>query len=151
MKRTFFPLLLACLLPLAVAAQEVTGLTVLKSSHDVATTTDKLIAAVEAKGLKIFARIDHAAGAEKAGLTLAPTELVLFGDPKLGTTLMHCSHTIAIDLPLKALVWQDPDGAVWLGYNAPDYLAERHGIEGCGKPLAKVSGALAKFAAAATE
>jgi uncharacterized protein (DUF302 family) len=84
-------------------------------------------------------------------MTLAPTELVVFGNPKVGTVLMKCGHGIAIDLPLKALVWEDGDGQTWLGYNDPAYLAERHKLEGCEKALDKVDKALAAFAKAATE
>jgi len=151
MKPSLPTLLLFCLTLSPVQAQDPTGLTIVESAHDVTTTTDKLVTAVEGKGLGVFSRIDHAAGAQKAGMSLAPTELVLFGNPKIGTALMHCGHTVAIDLPLKALIWQDPDGKVWLAYNDPDYLARRHNLSGCEKPLKKVSGALAGFAAAATQ
>jgi uncharacterized protein (DUF302 family) len=150
MRRIAATLLTALTLPVA-AADGAAGLTAVQSSHDVFQTADRLVSTLEGKGLKIFSRIDHAGAAEKAGLELRPTQLVLFGDPKLGTTLMHCGQTVAIDLPLKALVWEDAEGNVWLGYNTPDYLAERHGLEGCEKQLQKVTEALEKFAKTATE
>lgn len=151
MKLRLVTLLLFCLGSSPIQAQDSAGLTVVASAHDVTTTTDKLVTAIEGKGLGVFSRIDHAAGAEKAGMTLTPTELVLFGSPKIGTVLMHCGHTVAIDLPFKALIWQDPDGKVWLAYNDPGYLAKRHDLDGCEKPLEKVSGVLAGLAAAATQ
>ena len=150
MKRALYAILLLSLIQVNALAREPAGLAKVQSAHDVSTTADKLTAALEAKGLTVFARIDHAAGAAKVGMELDPTELVIFGNPKLGTVLMHCGPTTAIDLPLKALVWQDAEGKVWLGYNTPEYLAERHGLQGCGKPLGKMGGALAKFAEVAT-
>ena len=150
MKPVLHAILLLGLIQMNVLAQEPSGLTRVQSQHDVATTTDQLTAALEAKGLTVFARIDHAAGAAKVGMELNPTELVIFGNPKLGTALMHCGHTAAIDLPLKALIWQDDEGKVWLAYNAPEYLAERHNLTGCDEALQKMAGALDKLAEAAT-
>jgi uncharacterized protein (DUF302 family) len=91
-------------------------------------TMDRLVAEIEAHGMKSFARIDHAAGAEAAGLKLAATELLLFGNPEVGTALMQASQTTGIDLPLKALVWQDASGAVFLSYNDPVWIARRHSL-----------------------
>ena len=88
---------------------------------------DRLEAETKARGLAVFARIDHAAGAAQAGLALRPTELLIFGNAKGGTPLMQSSQTIGIDLPLKALVWQDTAGKTWLSYNQPSWLAKRHG------------------------
>ncbi len=127
------------------------GLVTIQSVNDVKTTADKLVAAVEGKDIKVFNRIDHAAGAKSVDMELAPTELVIFGSPKVGTPLMQCAPTMGIDLPLKALIWQDADGKVWLAYYDPAYLAERHGIEGCEEPLKKAAGAMKMFAAAATQ
>ena len=79
----------------------------------------------------MFARIDHAAGAAKIGKTLRPTELLIFGNPQGGTPFMECAQTVGIDLPLKALVWEDASAQVWLGYNDPAYLAQRHGVPQC--------------------
>ena len=104
------------------------GLTTLKSSHGPKETMDRLVAELQAKGLTIFARVDHAAGAREAGLELRPTELVIFGNAKGGTPLMQASQAIGIDLPLKALVWQDASGDTWLSYNDPAWLAQRHGV-----------------------
>lgn len=128
-----------------------TGLITIKSNHDVSTTADRLENVLKSKGMNVFARINHAAGAKKVDLELRPTELVIFGNPKVGTPLMKCSQTTAIDLPQKALIWQDEKDDVWLAYNDPDYLAKRHSIKGCDAVLAKVKGTLAKFSAAATK
>lgn len=131
-------------------AQAADGLIMVKSSHSVAATADKLEAVLSEKGMKIMNRIDHAAGAKSAGMTLRPTQLVIFGNPKVGTPLMQCARSVAIDLPQKALIWEDENGQVWLGYNDPAYLKGRHAVDGCDEVLAKVSGALANFADAAT-
>ncbi len=126
------------------------GIINVKSAHDVQATADKLEAVLKSKGMNVFGRVNHAKGAMGAGMELLPTELVIFGNPKVGTPLMKCMRTVAIDLPQKALVWEDDSGQVWLSYNDPAYLAERHKIEGCDEVLKKVSGALGNFAAAAT-
>jgi len=89
---------------------------------------DRLEAEVKAKGLTVFARIDHAAGAEQVALPLRPTEVLIFGNARGGTPLMQATQTIGIDLPLKALVWQDASGKTWLSYNDPGWLAKRHGL-----------------------
>lgn len=125
------------------------GLMVFQSSHSVAATADRLETALKENGMTVFNRIDHAEGAETVGASLRPTELVIFGNPKPGTALMNCSQSTAIDLPMKALVWEDEAGDVHLAFNDPQYLAERHGIEGCDKVLENVSGALENFANAA--
>ncbi len=127
------------------------GLVRLKSVSSVTDTADKLEAVLRAKGMTVFTRINHAQGAKSVGLSLMPTEVVIFGNPKIGTLLMNCSPQVAIDLPQKALIQQDKDGQVWLSYNDPQYLAERHDIQGCEQPLKKVSGALNKFAQKATQ
>ena len=89
---------------------------------------DRLEAAVKARGMTVFARIDHAAGASAVGLSLRPTEVLIFGNAKAGTPLMQSVQTSGLDLPLKALVWQDTSGDTWLSYNDPAWLAERHGL-----------------------
>lgn len=104
------------------------GLVHLGSSRSVSETMNALESVVRDRGLNILARIDHSGDAAKASLTLPPTELLIFGNPISGTPLMIAAPTIAIDLPLKALVWQDDHGRVWLTYNNPQYLQERHGI-----------------------
>jgi uncharacterized protein (DUF302 family) len=103
------------------------GLITLPSVHDAATTLDRLTTVLEAKGVTIFARIDHAAGASGAGLSLRPTTLVIFGNASAGTPLMQTTQTAGIDLPLKALVWQSVDGTTHLTYNDPAWIAARHG------------------------
>jgi len=104
------------------------GLTTLRSSYGPHDTMNRLEAEVKARGMTVFARIDHAAGATGAGLSLRPTEV--FGNAKGGTPLMQSVQTIGIDLPLKALVWQDASGVTWLSYNDPAWLAQRHGLAG---------------------
>ena len=104
------------------------GLIHLSSPRTVLETLARLEAIVQSKGLAILARIDHSGDAAKAGLTLRPTKLLIFGNAKSGTPLMIASPSLAIDLPLKALVWQDDEEKVWLSYNSPDYLKERHAI-----------------------
>ena len=126
------------------------GMVVVSSPHSVKDTLDKLAVVLESKGMKIMARVDHAAGAASADLTLRPTELMIFGNPKVGTPLMLCSQSIAIDLPQKMLAWEDDTGKVWLGYNDPMFLKARHHTEGCDAVFEKVSGALGNFAKAAT-
>ncbi len=126
------------------------GLVEVQSAHDVATTADRLEQALQNKGMKIFVRINHAAGAATINKELLPTELVIFGNPKVGTPLMQCARSTGIDLPQKALIWQDQQGTTWFSYNDPQYLRSRHNIQGCDPVLEKVSQALSNFAAAAT-
>jgi uncharacterized protein (DUF302 family) len=128
------------------------GLTTVASSFGPRETMDRLEAEVEAKGMTVFARIDHAAGAAQAGLALGPTELLIFGSAKAGTPLMQSNQAIGIDLPLKALVWQDASGRTWLSCNDPAWLAKRHGIGAACQPvvaaMAAALGAVAAKAAA---
>jgi uncharacterized protein (DUF302 family) len=104
------------------------GLRTEESRFPARETMDRLVDAATASDLHIFARIDHAAGAAAVGLSLRPTELLIFGNPKGGTPLMQDNQTAGIDLPVKALVWQDAEGRVWLGYNDPRWIADRHGL-----------------------
>jgi uncharacterized protein (DUF302 family) len=126
------------------------GFISLISTHDVKSTADRLEKALSEKGMTVFIRINHAEGAQNVGEKLRPTELLIFGNPKVGTPLIQCSQTVAIDLPQKALVWQDEVGQVWLSYNDPAYLARRHGITECDDVLKKVEKALRNFAHTAT-
>ena len=126
------------------------GLVSVKSVHAVNVTADRLENILKSKGMTVFTRINHAAGAAKVGKTLRPTELVIFGNPKIGAPLMQCSQSIAIDLPQKALIWEDEKGQVWLSYNNPEYLAKRHNTRGCDEVFKKVTNALGNFAAKAT-
>ena len=107
------------------------GLIVVKSPYGAEETMDRLEEIVKKRGLNVFARIDHAAGAAKIGKTLRPTQLLIFGNPKGGTPFMECAQSVGIDLPLKALVWEDASKQVWLGYNDPAFLAQRHGAAQC--------------------
>jgi uncharacterized protein (DUF302 family) len=104
------------------------GLTTIASGLGPKQTMDRLEAEIKAKGLTVFARIDHAAGAKEVGLALRPTEVLIFGNAKGGTPLMQSSQTAGIDLPLKCLVWQDEAGKTWLSYNDPAWIAHRHGL-----------------------
>jgi uncharacterized protein (DUF302 family) len=104
------------------------GLITVPSNYPARETMDRLIAALSSRGLIVFARVDHAGGAAKVGMTLRPTEVVIFGNPKGGTPLMQDQQTAGSDLPLKALVWEDADRKVWLTYNDPAWLAQRHGL-----------------------
>lgn len=126
------------------------GMKSVKSAHSVGDTADRLESVLKEKGMTVFIRIDHAAGARSVGQSLRPTELVIFGNPKVGTPLMTCRQSIALDLPQKALIWEDEKGAVWFSYNEPTYLARRHHVQGCQDILNKVAAALSNFAAAAT-
>jgi uncharacterized protein (DUF302 family) len=135
---------------LAFGARAETGLVNVASAFSVQETADRFVAAAEKAGLKIFARIDHAAGAAAVGMTLRPTQLIIFGSPKVGTALMTSDQRVGIELPLKALAWQDAEGRVWLSYNSPDHLFGRFVIEDREAVKQKVSGALAKLSAAAT-
>ena len=132
-------------------AQTNDGIIRIKSPYTVTVTINKLENVLKTKGMTIFKRVDHTAGAEKVGLKIRPTDLLIFGNPKVGTPLMLCSQTAALDLPQKALAYKDESGQVWLTYNDPAYMAKRHGIKGCEKSLQKVTGALAKFSKMATE
>jgi uncharacterized protein (DUF302 family) len=126
------------------------GLTTIKSSHGPQETMNRLDAAVKAKGMTVFARIDHSASASAVGLSLNPTEVLIFGNAKGGTPLMQSAQTIGIDLPLKALVWQDASGDTWLSYNDPAWLAKRHGLDGTEAPIGNLTAtldAVAKVAA----
>ena len=117
----------------------VDGLITIRSSFGPEETMKRLEAEVTAKGLTIFAHVDHATDAAAAGLPLRPTNLIIFGNARGGTPLMQQSQTSGIDLPLKALVWQDEQGATWLSYNDPAYIAGRHGI---GEPAKAAIGAM---------
>ena len=127
----------------------VLGLTTIRSSHGPQETMNRLEAAVKAKGMTVFARIDHAAGASAVGLPLHPTEVLIFGNAKGGTPLMQSVQTIGIDLPLKALVWRDASGDTWLSYNDPAWLAQRHGLGGTEVPIGNLTAALDAVAKAA--
>jgi len=104
------------------------GMERVASPHDFAATVAKLESILKAKGLMIFAKIDFSGDAKRAGLEMAPTQMLIFGSPKAGTPIMMAAPSSALDLPLKVLIAQDSNGKVWLSYNSPEYLAERHAI-----------------------
>lgn len=126
------------------------GLIAVKSHHTAKVTMDRLEGIVKERGLNVFIRVDHAAGAAKIGRTLRPTEVLVFGNPQGGTPFMECAQAAGIDLPLKALVWQDAASQVWLGYNDPAWLAKRHGAADC-PAAANLSKALEGIAKAAIQ
>lgn len=144
-------IILLCIATTQSFAKDASGIIKIKSTHTVTKTIDKLEAVLTKKGMTIFKRVNHTSGAEKSGLQLRPTELLIFGNPKVGTPLMQCSQTAALDLPQKALAYEDENGQVWLAYNDPAYMAKRHNTKGCEKAIQKVTNALAKFSSAATE
>jgi uncharacterized protein (DUF302 family) len=112
---------------------------------------DRLETEICAKGMKVFARIDHAAGAAEVGLTLAPTELIIFGNARGGTPLMQSVQTVGIDLPLKVLVWQDAAGTTWLSYNEPGWIAQRHSVPNAEQVVSKMAAALSAMARTAAD
>jgi uncharacterized protein (DUF302 family) len=126
-------------------AQAQSPLTKQESRHSVKETADRLAKALGDKGIKIAARIDHAAGSKSVGMEMPPTEVVMFGNPKLGTPLMLANPEIAIDLPMKVVIWQDKAGKVWIGYTPPDALKSRYAIAGNDEAFKAMSGALAAF------
>ena len=140
-------LVAAALLSVSVLSQAADGLISVKSPHSAKQTMDRLEDTLKQRGLTVFARIDHAAGATKIGKSLRPTEVLIFGNPQGGTPFMECAQTLGIDLPLKALVWQDASGQGWLGYNDPAYLAKRHAAPDCAV-AANLSTTLAGISAA---
>ena len=117
------------------------GLITITSNHSVKETLDRLEASLRGNGVTVFARIDHAAAAASVDMTLPPTELIIFGQPKAGTPLMQAQQSIGIDLPLKMLAWQDANGNNWLAYNDIAWLAKRHGL---GEDLAPAISGIAK-------
>lgn len=140
MKRIILGLFISSMLSLSAAAE--TGIITVASNHSVQTTLDRLTEIMTSKGITIFARVDHEAGAKKIGTEMAPTQLLLFGNPKLGTPLMMSSRTIGIDLPLKALAWRDDDGKVWVSYNDPAFLKARHEMSDRDPVFEKMAGVL---------
>jgi uncharacterized protein (DUF302 family) len=126
------------------------GLKTIKSEFGPEETMDRLEAEIKAHGMTVFVRINHAALAAEVGLALRPTEVILFGNPRGGTPLMQAQQTMGIDLPLKALVWQDVSGQTWLSYNEPEWLAKRHELAGLDGPLAAMAKALGDIAVKTT-
>jgi uncharacterized protein (DUF302 family) len=135
---------------IAVPSFGAEGVVTRRSAHSVEETMNRLEQAVRARDLVVIARVDHAGAAQRAGLALRPTQLLIFGHPRSGTPLMARAQTVGIDLPLKALVWQDEQGQVWLGYNDPAWLAQRHGLTEPAQILQAIKTTLEALAGSAT-
>ena len=135
---------------LTAASAHAQALVVRESRFSVKETLDRLAAELEKRGMKVAASIDHAAGAKTVGMDMPPTEVVMFGNPKLGTPLMLSAASIAIDLPMRMVAWQDKAGKVWIGYTAPDMLKQRHGIADRDEQFQAMAGALDGLAKAAS-
>lgn len=130
--------IIAVSLPLSAAE----GLLHVESDYTAAQTADRLESILKEKGMTVFNRINHSEAAQKVGVELRATELLIFGNPKVGSPLMKCQQTVGIDLPQKALIWEDADGQVRITYNDPAYLQKRHKISGCDEVLGKVGNVL---------
>ncbi len=128
---------------LAVPVLAAEGVITLPSSHTVEETGRRLERILHEKGMTVFNHIKHSKAAAGVGIELQHTELILFGNPKVGSPLMKCQQSVAIDLPQKALIWEDDNGRVWISYNDPRYLEKRHNISGCEEVIAKIEKALA--------
>jgi uncharacterized protein (DUF302 family) len=120
-----------------------------RSARDFTQTVAALDSALTAANLRIFAKVDHAANARGVSMEIRPTTVFIFGNPQVGTRLMQCEQTVALDLPLKVLVWQDSTSAVWIGYEAPARTSERHSVQGCREVIDRMSAALAGLTKAA--
>lgn len=131
---------------LGLSAQAADGLVVIGSAHSVGKTADRLEQIVTNAGFKVIARVNHGKAAKGVGIDLKPVELLIFGKPKTGSLLMQSQPTVAIDLPMKYLVWEDAAGKVSIGWNDPAWIAARHGIDDKGKLVGKMTGALNKLA-----
>ena len=141
MKKLIFTVLLT--LSFAISAEAADGIITVQSSSNVKTTADRMENILKEKGMTVFNRINHSEGADKVGIKLRDTELIIFGNPKVGSPLIKCQQSVALDLPQKALIWEDEKDQVWISYNAPQYLEKRHNIVGCEQVIAKVTQALA--------
>jgi len=149
MKKLLLIVALTGLFASSAMADEVDGLIKMKSMHSVTVTIDRLANIVKKKGITVALRWNHSAKANKLGIKMRPTELLIFGNPKLGSHIMTSEQTAAIDMPLKAIAWKDANGQVWLGYNDPAYIARRHHITNRDEVVAKISKALASMTAKA--
>ncbi len=149
MKKLIAFLVFVCLGTATNHAIAQNGIEIIQSAYSVEETIDRLEKVLNENGLNIFEKVNHQEGATSVNMELPPTTVLIFGNPKLGTPIMQCAPTTAIDLPQKMLIWENEDGQVNVGYNSPDYLKKRHNIEGCDQELQKISGALQKFAQSA--
>ena len=148
MKKTIFIAL--ALFTIAIPTAAADGVITIPSVFTVSETADRLQNILDEKGMTIFNRIKHSESASKVGIELRKTELIIFGNPKVGSPLMKCQQSVAIDLPQKALIWEDDKAQVWLSYNDPRYLAARHNISGCEEVVSKIEKALASIANSAS-
>jgi uncharacterized protein (DUF302 family) len=135
----------------AMSLQASNGIVNVLSPFSVEQTTSNLEFLLEKKGMTLFNKVEHSKAANKVGIELKDTQLLIFGNPNIGSKLMECKQSVAIDLPQKFLIWQDDEGDVFISYNSPQYLKERHKIEGCDAILTKVEKALAGITKAATK
>jgi uncharacterized protein (DUF302 family) len=149
MKKILLLGVLTFLVSYSACAQD--GLINLESMYTVQETADRFETAAKENGLTIFVRINHQNNAASVNMELRPTEVIIFGNPKVGTPLMQCAQEVGIDLPQKVLIFEDENEKVWLSYNNPDYLNKRHNIKGCDSVLSKIAGVLSKLSAAAVE
>lgn len=140
MKKLLFSMLAVA--TMSVPSQAAEGLIDVKSMFGVKETGDNLERILKEKGMTVFNRVKHAESAEKIGIKLRDTELLIFGNPKIGAALMQCQLSVAIDLPLKALIWKDSEDQTWISYNDVQYLQKRHDIQNCDKVIAKMTKAL---------
>ena len=147
MKKVILTALL--ILSIVIPSEAAVGIVNVKSDFNVKETADRMENILMTKGMTIFNRIKHSENVAKTGIKLRDTELIIFGNPKMGSPLMKCQQSIAIDLPQKTLIWEDAEGNVWISYNDPEYLRKRHNITGCEKILLKIKNALAGMAKSA--
>tara|TARA_R110001592_G_scaffold285867_2_gene554431 strand:+ start:5674 stop:6123 length:450 start_codon:yes stop_codon:yes gene_type:complete len=149
MKKLITLIFLSFFISSYVSAKE--SLISVESKYSVKETADRFVSILENKGLTLFTRIDHQKNGASVNLELRETEVIIFGNPKAGTPLMQCSQQAAIDLPQKALVWKGADNKVWLSYNNPEYIKQRHNIQGCDKVITKISNILSALTDAAVK
>jgi uncharacterized protein (DUF302 family) len=143
-------LTILAVLIMSVPAYAVEGMIDVKSSFGVKETEDRLENVLKEKGMTIFNRVKHSDAAKNVGVELRETELIIFENPKVGSPLMKCEQSVAIDLPQKALIWKDGEGTVWISYNNSRYLEERHTISNCEEVISKIEKALAGITKAAS-
>ena len=138
------------ILSIAIPAQAADGMVNARSTFNVKETADRIENILIKKGMTIFNRIKHSEGAGNIGIDRQDTELIIFGNPKVGSPLMKCQQSVAIDLPQKALIWEDDNANVWISYNDPEYLIKRHNIAGCQAVISKIGKVLAGIAKSAS-
>ena len=138
------------MLLITTPAAAIEGMVNVPSAFSVEETADRMVRILSEKGMTLFNRIEHSEGGSKVGIDLRDTELIIFGNPKVGSPLMKCQQSVAIDLPQKALIWSDESSRVWISYNDPEYLKKRHNITGCDAVISKIEKALSGITKAAS-